>query len=228
MSKFSIIIPIFNEEKNLASTLNQIFQLLSYYKSIEFEIIAVNDGSTDKTSEILSEYSLKVITHKKNYGYGASLKDGIKNSKYDNLVILDADGTYPPFELHRIIKNKTSAPLIIGTRANYFSLIRHFANKILALFASLLFQKRITDLNSGMRLFKKSLLQQLNYKSWPDGFSFTTTMTLSFVINNYSIKNISIRCESRQGESKANISRLGFNILKIILQFFKQKYKFKT
>ena len=81
MRKFSIIIPIFNEETNIASTLNQIFQLFSHLKSIEYEIIAVDDGSTDKTSKILRNYSIKVITHEQNMGYGASLKHGIRSSK---------------------------------------------------------------------------------------------------------------------------------------------------
>lgn len=225
MKKISIILPVFNEEENLASTLDHSFQLITKYKSIQFEIIAINDGSTDKSLEILRKYKIKIINHTQKQGYGASLKDGIKNSKYDNLIILDADGSYPPFELYRILQYRGPAPLRIGTRKNYYSLIRHVVNKMLAFLASLLFRRWISDLNSGMRLFRKPLIQQLNYNSWPNGFSFTTTMTLSTVIRNIPIKEIPIRSEPRKGSSKAINIRLGLNILRIILKFFRLKYK---
>jgi len=220
--------PIFNEEKNITSTITQLFQILTKFKTFLFEIIAVNDGSTDKSLEILKKYKIKIINHPKRQGYGASLKDGIENSSYNDIIILDADGSYPASQLYQIIKYNGPDSLIIGSRTNYFSLIRHFINKILALLASLLFQRWITDLNSGMRLFKKQIIQQLNYLTWPNGFSFTTTMTLSCIITNNMVKEISIRCESRKGESKAIIHQLGFNILKIIFRFFKLKYEKRT
>lgn len=226
MSKFSVIIPVFNEGKYIATLLDQILQLFAPLKSIEYELIVIDDGSTDNTPDILRAYSIEVITHPQNRGYGASLKEGIKVAKYNNLMILDADGTYPPYELIRILKNRTSAPLIIGTRANYFSLIRHFANKMLALLTSLLFCRWITDLNSGMRFFNKTLVQELDYESWPDGFSFTTTMTLATIIHNYPLTTIRIRCAPRHGESKSHFLPLGINIIKIILYFFRRRYRF--
>jgi glycosyltransferase involved in cell wall biosynthesis len=225
MKNISIILPVFNEKENLALTLDQLFQLLTKIHSINYEVIAIDDGSTDESPEILKQYNLKIIHHPQRRGYGASLKDGIKNSKYNNIAILDSDGSYPPSELYRIIKYSNSYPLIIGTRANYFSLIRHFANKMLALLASLLFRKWITDLNSGMRLFNKLMLQKFNFQTWPNEFSFTTNMTLSIILANIPLKQISIRCASRHGHSKLNIPRFGVQILKTIFRFFKQKYK---
>ncbi len=225
MKKFSIIIPIFNEEKTIGSILNQLFNLITLNKSLTCEIIVINDGSTDQSANILKNYKITLVNHLKRLGYGASLKDGIKHANYDNLAILDADGTYPPSELFKLLKNKGHAPLIIGIRSNYFSLSRHFANKILAAFASILFQKKVTDLNSGMRVFRKEVVEKFQYNSWPDGFSFTTTMTLHYLINKMKIHAIPIRCESRLGTSKINVPQLGLNILKIILHFFKLKHQ---
>ena len=96
---------------------------------------------------------------------------------------------------------------------------------MLAILASLLFRRWISDLNSGMRLFDKAFIQQLKYKIWPDGFSFTTNMTLSTVLSKSPIKEIPIRCESRKGYSKASNIKLGVTILKTILRYFKLKYK---
>ncbi|MHA1650079.1 MAG: glycosyltransferase family 2 protein, partial [Candidatus Helarchaeota archaeon] len=157
-------------------------------------------------------------------GYGAALKTGIKNAKFDNIATLDADGTYPPTELLKLLKfyNKD---LIIGVRRTYFSLIRHFFNKFLAIFASFIFCKWISDLNSGMRIFKKSILNRLNYFKWTDGFSFSTTMTLSVLTRNFSIKTVPIYCQSRREKSKVKIVRLGLTILKMIFHYFKRKYK---
>jgi len=225
MKNISIILPVFNEEENLTYILDKLVQLTEKLKPINFEIIAVNDGSTDTSPNILKNYNIKILQHEHRLGYGASIKDGIKNSSSNNIIILDADRTYPPFELYRIIKVMDSAKLVIGTRANYFSLIRHFANKMLAFLASLLFFTRISDLNSGMRFFEKETIQQLNYSSWTNSFSFTTTMTLSAIINNVPITEIPIRCETRQGSSKLNIFKMGYKILRMIFHFFKIRRK---
>lgn len=225
MKKISIIIPTFNEEKNIGQTLDQLFQLINKIKLIKYEIIVVDDGSTDKTLEILKKYPIKIIKHSRNMGYGASLKHGINKSAFNNIAIMDADGTYPPRELYRLLNHIGANPLLIGARSNYFSIIRHTANKTLAFLASILFQTWISDLNSGMRIFNRDLIEKFDYNTWPDGFSFTTRMTLFSIINNIPIKEISIRCETRKGSSKANIAQLGMNIVKLFFYFLKLKYR---
>ncbi|MHA1267592.1 MAG: glycosyltransferase family 2 protein [Candidatus Helarchaeota archaeon] len=223
MREISIILPVFNEEENLEVILNQLEYLITKVSFIKFEIIAIDDGSTDKSPQILQNHNIRVIHHLTQRGYGAALKTGIKNSNYNYITILDADRTYPPLELLKLLRIH-DADLIIGERRNYFSLIRHIFNKLLAVLASFLFGKWITDLNSGMRLFNKNCLKELNFPSWPDGFSFSTTMTLSMLLHNYSIKTVPISCESRYGSSKARSSQLGLTILKTILHFFKENY----
>ncbi len=225
MRRISIIIPVYNEEKTIKSIFDQLIQMSSKFKTGSFEIIVINDGSTDKSLDLLKNYPVKIIYHHRQLGYGASLKDGIKNSKFNDIVTIDADGTYPPSELIKLILYGGSFPLVIGNRCNYYSILRHIGDKILAIFASVLFRTWIFDLNSGLRIFNKHIVQRLDYNSWPNKFSFSTTMTLSMIINNLPIKQIPIRCEGRQGPSKANIFSLSMKILKLIFNFLKIKYK---
>ena len=93
----SVIIPVFNEEIIIKKTLIEINNILVDSDIEEFEIIAINDGSTDNTEQEISESRIKcnLISHKVNKGYGASLRTGLRNAKYNNIVITDADGTYP-------------------------------------------------------------------------------------------------------------------------------------
>jgi len=199
----SIIIPAYNEENGIIDVINEIETLL-VEKKINNEIIIVDDGSTDKTKEKVSSTNARLIEHQQNRGYGAALKTGIKASIYDQIAIIDADGTYPVNYIVELINNKKDYDMVVGARTGKnvsIPLIRRPAKWALNKLANFLTNYKIPDLNSGLRLFKKnSLLKFLHIL--PDGFSFTTTITIAMITNNFNVKYIPIDYEKRIGKSK--------------------------
>ena len=202
-SSISIIIPAYNEENGISNVISEI-ELLMNENNINHEIIIVDDGSTDKTIEKVSSTNAKLIEHQQNRGYGAALKTGIRASIYDQIAIIDADGTYPVNYLVELIDNKKNYDMVVGARTGKnvsIPLIRRPAKWALNKLAIFLTNYPIPDLNSGLRLFrKKSLVKFLHIL--PDGFSFTTTITIAMITNNFNIKYIPIDYKKRIGKSK--------------------------
>lgn len=119
MRRISIVIPVFNEQQCLIKTIGQMEELLGS-SNFKFDIIIVNDGSTDKSNQILdgiNNPSIKIIHHDTNRGYGAALKSGIAKSSAPYVCITDADGTYPNFEIERMADYiKDGYSMIVGAR----------------------------------------------------------------------------------------------------------------
>jgi len=223
--KLSIIIPIYNEEEALVGVLSSIINTINPL-GITYEIIAVNDCSKDRSGNILKNFpSVKTISHTYNRGYGASLKTGIKTSRYDWIMIIDGDGTYPVDVLPEMIKETERYDMIIGARDKNSEGIpseRKLAKKFLNRFAGYLAGKTVPDLNSGMRLFKKEMV--LNYWDiFPDRFSFTSTLTMIGMAKGYETSFVPIDYYKRQGESSLKAKHF-FNFLKLVTKlslFFK-------
>ena len=222
----SIIIPVYNEEKTVGETISSLISKASSL-GITHEIIAVNDASTDKSEGILEKFvpSIKKINHPFNKGYGASLKTGIKQSRYDWIMIMDGDGTYPVEFLPSLLKEIGQYDMVIGARDKNSKGIpseRKLAKKFLNRFAGYLAGKTVPDLNSGMRLFKKEMV--LNYWDiFPDRFSFTSTLTMIGLAKGYETAFVPIDYYKRQGESSLKAKHF-FNFLKLVTKlslFFK-------
>lgn len=200
----SVIVPTFNEEGCIAATIDELLPLLQECCE-EFEIIVVNDGSTDGTREILSGRSdVRVIEHAGNRGYGASLKTGIRHAKFPLIVITDADGTYPAEALPQLLERANDADMVVGARIGSrveYPALRRIPKWFLVRFAEWMARQHIPDLNSGLRVFpKRHALRYLNIL--PDGFSFTTTITLALLTNNYTVEFVPIDYRRRVGQSK--------------------------
>lgn len=139
----SVIIPVFNEEKVISDTIKDIRSAMP--KGIKYEIICVNDGSTDNSKKALCGIKgIRVINHEQNKGYGASLKSGIKASRYDWILITDADGTYPVKDIPKLMKETGYYDMVIGSRdgANVnIPFFRRPAKAVLNRFASFLAKK---------------------------------------------------------------------------------------
>jgi len=201
MKKISAIIPAYNEEEAIEKTIKDLKNELNNL-DLEYEIIIINDASTDKTGEVLNEIDgIKVIKHFKNMGYGASLKTGINESKYDHILILDADGSYPPEALREMIGHASGHDMVVGARKKYRPFYGRPAKWFLNRFASYLAEEKIPDLNSGMRIFKKDIVLD-NWHLFPEKFSFSSTLTMVCLTNKYRVKNVKINYLKRKGKSK--------------------------
>ncbi len=215
----SVIVPVYNEAASIEAV---ILGLQNQLKQIDllaaYEIIVVNDGSIDATRNILDKLvKIKIIDHQHNRGYGAALKSGIKNSVYDWILIMDADGTYPLSALGALLDKTNESDLIIGSRGEKNNAIpwkRKYAKIFLNKFASYLSGQNIPDLNSGLRIFKKEIILQY-WDLFPNKFSFTSTLTMVCLTHNYNVAFVPIDYYKRHGKSSLK-SLDFFNFLKLV------------
>lgn len=218
-AKLSVVIPAYNERENIRETVVKIIDTLNKNEIIS-EIIVVDDGSSDDTYTKIPEISnLTKIRHDQNLGYGAALKTGIRKASYDNVLIIDADGTYPIDSIRELTNEIDNYDMIVGARvAENVSIpfIRKPAKWILNKLANYLACYKIPDLNSGMRIMKRSLINDF-WNLLPPGFSFTITITLAALTNNYNVKYIPIDYHKRQGKSKIKPIQDTINFIDLIL-----------
>lgn len=199
----TVVIPAYNEESSIQKVIENLKQVL-IDAEITYEIIVVNDGSEDQTSLIAQKMDVRVIEHKKNLGYGASLKSGISVAKNDTIVITDADATYPEYQIPMIVKKLETADMVIGARIAEnvnIPILRRPAKWILNRLANYITGDQIPDLNSGLRAFRRQFVQQY-LGILPDKFSFTTTITVASLCNNKKVTYVPINYEKRAGKSK--------------------------
>ncbi len=227
----SVIVPVYNEEKAVRDTINRIDKTLKKL-NISYEIIAVEDCSKDRSFKILKSIeikSLRIIKHSINKGYGRSLKDGMAVSKYNKICIIDADGSYIPEDISRLIKYARDYDLVTCKRkliGSGIPLIRVPAKFMLNKFAGYITGKRIDDLNCGLRIFDKKKAMEF-WHLYPERFSFTTTMIMAFLTNNYSVKFVPINYLKRKGKSTikpTDFIRFNKMILKMIIYFNPLKF----
>ncbi len=221
----SVILPVFNEESSLPYFLPKLKNSLDSL-GISYELIAVDDGSSDNSYKILQNFSfLKILRHFENLGYGAALKTGIRHSSSDWILIIDADGTYNPEEIKKLWGVRKSFDMVVGSRTGqkvHIPLMRIPAKTFLKVLSEYVIGKPIPDLNSGFRLFKKNVCKKY-WGLYPKGFSFTTTLTIIFLANGYLVKFVPINYEKRIGKSTIDPIRdfIGFVrlVLKLMLYF---------
>ena len=211
----SVLIPAYNEEGALAETIAAIEKHRAAFA--EMEIIVINDGSNDRTGEIARTLPVTLIEHETSRGYGASLKDGLRQAKGEMILIADADGTYPLEEIPRLAANMTGFDMIIAARTGELVKIpfsRRIGKWIITQLAEYLSRTKIPDLNSGFRIFRKDVALRF-MAMYPDGFSFTTTITLAMLTNHYRVKFLPINYHKRVGKSSIHPIRdfINFTIL---------------
>ncbi len=222
MVKFSIIIPVYNEGEGVKDTIEDLKDFLekSELKAL-YEIIIVDDGSTDGTSEILNKISgIRLIKHKKNKGYGAAIKTGVKNSENDYICIKDADGTYPKEAIKDLLSFMPEYDMAVGARRGETiksQSLRNFAKFFLILLVKILTGIKVPDLNSGLRVFKKNLFNEYEHL-FPEGFSLTTTITVCSIASDRSVKYLPIDYYPRKGSSKIHPITDTYNFFIIILR----------
>jgi glycosyltransferase involved in cell wall biosynthesis len=199
----SVIIPAYNEEAAVASQIASIQAVLQSH-GLRHEIIVVDDGSRDATAEKAIKAGARVLQKPQNQGYGAAIKTGIVAAAYDTLVIIDADGTYPPEQIPDLVSKLETADMVVGARTGndvHIPWVRRPAKWILGLLANRLSGQSIPDLNSGLRTFRRDCVTQY-FSILSNRFSFTTTVTLALLADDYRVVYHPINYYERVGKSK--------------------------
>ena len=199
----SIVIPAYNEEAAVAESVKELRSLLAE-TNIDAEIIVVDDGSKDRTAHKAKQAGARVIQHRSNRGYGASLKTGIIAASNDTIAITDADGTYPAVYLPDLLAELEHSDMVVGSRTGAdvnIPLSRKPAKWFLRVMANYVSATKIPDLNSGLRVFRRDVAMQY-FAILSDQFSFTTTITLAMLCDKYAVSYLPIDYRKRQGKSK--------------------------
>jgi glycosyltransferase involved in cell wall biosynthesis len=203
MGPVSVILPALNERGTVGGQVRAIRRALGD-RGAAHEILVVDDGSTDGTGEEALAAGARVLRHDVNRGYGAAIKSGITAAGYDTCVILDADNTYPAGEIPALLAELETADMVVGarTRANvHIPWVRRPGKWLLARLAERIAGHRIVDLNSGLRAFRRECVSQY-FPILPERFSFTTTVTLAYLADDYRVVYHPIEYDRRAGRSK--------------------------
>jgi len=215
----SLIIPAYNEEKAIAESLENISSFMKSNFS-DYEIIVVNDASTDKTAEeVLKFKDIILLSHPYNKGNGASVRTGIRKASKEFVVMMDADGQHNINDITGIADLLGTYDCVVGARTDSSegSFHRNAANIFYNYLASYVTNLKIEDLTSGYRGFRTSVIKKFLYM-FPNGFSYPTTSTLAIIKSGYNLKYFPIHAKKRIGKSKIRILRDGFRFLLIIIK----------
>ena len=215
MKNISIVLPARNEATSLETLLPALKSLVA-----DAEIIVVNDGSTDNTSEIVTESGVILIDHPYSMGNGAAIKAGARAATSNTILFMDADGQHDPGDIPSLIeKFKEGYDMVVGARdpRSHASLLRRAANRFYNQLASLMTGFKVEDLTSGFRIVDARKFKQFLYLL-PNGFSYPTTSTMAFFRSGFVVGYIPVKAATRVGKSKIRIIHDGFRFLLIIMK----------
>ncbi|MEI6559138.1 MAG: glycosyltransferase family 2 protein [Rhodospirillaceae bacterium] len=217
----SIVIPAFNEAPAIAETVTTALRILKSHGVGACEVVVVDDGSDDGTAAIAEGAGARVIRHPHNIGYGRSLKDGITAAAHDTIVITDADGTYPLERIPDLLKEYARGfDMVVGQRtgANFReSALKSPLRKILKCFVEFTAGKSIPDVNSGLRVFSRQTVIGY-FRHLCDTFSFTTSMTLAYMMTWRYVSYLEIDYHKRIGTTKVRLFKDSIRTLQYIVQ----------
>ncbi len=210
----SVVIPAFNEADVIAEVISGLRRSADWH-----EILVVDDGSNDGTSEAAKAAGARVIRHPYNKGNGASVKSGIREATGEYVLIIDADGQHQPADAARIVSRLGDYDLVVGARANatQATLGRRVGNHLLNGLASYLTGRPIPDLTSGFRAARRQHLREFIHLL-PNRFSTPTTTTLAFVKAGYNVMFEPVEARPRVGHSKIRLLRDGAKFFLIVVK----------
>jgi glycosyltransferase involved in cell wall biosynthesis len=202
----TVVVPAFQEREGLGMVLSEL-QAMAEGWDRPVEIVVVDDASDDGTAEVVAESAVsgvRLVRHDRNLGYGASLKTGIQAARFETIAIIDADGTYPAEAIPGMVESLAGVDMVVGDRSGHPSaipLIRRPAKALLRGLARYVTGISIPDLNSGLRVFRKSLVAQY-LPILSERFSFTTTLTIASLCDGLAVVYCPIEYGQRVGHSK--------------------------
>lgn len=217
----SIVIPAYNEQDSIASTIKEITSVLESSDK-DYEIVVVDDGSRDNTGAEAKNAGAKVVRNPHNVGYGLSLKRGILAAKHDTILITDADLTYPANHIPDLIKlyKDGEFDMVVGQRTGEHyreSALKAPMRAILKFLVEFTAGRHIPDINSGMRIFNRNTVKE-HFSRLCDTFSFTTSMTLAYMMTGRFVTYMPIEYNERVGRSKVRLFRDSLRTLQYIIE----------
>jgi len=216
MTILSVVIPAYNEEHGIAEIASRVLSVGPDLKKAgvdQLELLVVDDGSKDRTAEVASKIpGVNLIRHPRNKGYGAALKTGFSKASGELIGFLDADGTYPPEYFPQLcLAALNGMDLVIGSRMagedSQMPLTRRVGNFFFATLLTLLSRQKVTDSASGMRVFKREILEHIY--PLPDGLNLTPVMSTRALHEGINIGEVPIPYSERVGRSKLSVIRDG-------------------
>lgn len=210
----TVIIPAYNEGDAIGKVIGKVRELRP-----QAEVLVVDDGSQDDTSESARRAGARVIRHPYNKGNGAAVKTGLRNATGEVVLLLDADGQHPPEDIERVLAEIGEYDLVVGarTRDSESAWIRNLGNAIFNNLATYLSGRKIPDLTSGFRAMRRDYIMEFIHLL-PNLYSYPTTSTLAFIKAGYNVKFVPIRARKGTGRSNTRIVRDGVRAIVIILR----------
>lgn len=216
MKNLSIILPARNEAASLRTLLPELVAILP-----SAEIIVVNDGSDDATPSVCAEFPVRVVSHPYPKGNGAAVKSGARAANGDVLIFMDADGQHKPEDIPALLEKFVEGyDMVVGARqsGSHAGAHRAVANDLFSRFATWMIQQPVEDLTSGFRVVKAKKFRKFLYLL-PNGFSYPTTITMSFFRAGFSVAYLPIHTPMRStGRSHIRPVRDGVRFLLIIIK----------
>lgn len=212
---YSVILPARNEARGLREILPRLLGVVG-----DAEILIVNDGSTDETAEVCSQYPVTVLTHPYPKGNGAAVKTGARAAKGDILIFMDADGQHRPEDIPALLgKFHEGYDMVVGARTknSHAGAHRAVANDVFSRLASWMVGQKVEDLTCGFRVVKASKFRKFLYLL-PNGFSYPTTITMSFFRAGFGVAYVPVHTPARIGNSHIQPLRDGVRFLLIIIK----------
>jgi glycosyltransferase involved in cell wall biosynthesis len=214
-NRISVVLPAKNEVEAIGATVRQIRDYLP-----DVEVIVIDDGSTDDTRAVAQAAGARVVSHPYPMGNGAAIKTGAREASGEIIVFMDGDGQHQAADISRLLeKIEAGYDMAVGARVrgSHAGVHRAVANDLFSRFASWMVMQRIEDLTSGFRAVRANKFRQFLYLL-PNGFSYPTTITMSFFRAGYGVAYVPVRALERQGKSHIRPMRDGVRFLLIIIK----------
>ncbi len=214
----SVIIPAKDEEEAISVTIEQVRRTLGRKKH---EIVVIDDGSQDGTAGRAKAAGARVISHPHNLGYGAAIKTGIRAARYDTIVITDADNTYPIDKIPLLLQEyEKGFDMVVGARTGQHyleSILKSPLRLVLKFLVEYTTGRKVPDVNSGLRIFSRTkVLPYLSHLC--NTFSFTTSLTLAYMMNFLFVSYVPIPYHQRTGRTKVHLWRDTLRTLQYIVE----------